>query len=414
MIKPIRIALAVLLLCSLPGYAQIQELKNWLAQPVSSRTPLTNLKFAKQSLTKIQAQKATSLLLADRQAILLSQYDAQWNNRLIVINDLEVRFYYQTFGARPSSGRSLFISLHGGGGAPASVNDQQYENQKHLYDNTLTKMEGVYLALRAPTNTWDLWHQDHVDDFLNIVIQLAIIKENVNPNKVYILGYSAGGDGLYQLAPRMADRWAAASMMAGHPGDASPVGLRNIPFAVHVGALDDAYNRNGMAKQWKNALDSLKRNDPEAYIHDVQLHEGFGHWLKRRDSVALLWMNNYVRNPIPQKVIWKQDNRHHTSFYWLGVPKNLIVDYGVISVAYNPALNEINIIDNYSSTIKIFSNDKMLNLDKPLTIKYRDAVIHQGVISRTILTIHETLTDKGDPNLSFPAAIKIVNNKVVE
>ena len=41
----------------------------------------------------------------------------------------------------------------------------------------------------------------------------AIVFEDVDPNRVYLLGYSAGGDGVYQLAPRMADRFAAASMM---------------------------------------------------------------------------------------------------------------------------------------------------------------------------------------------------------
>ena len=61
------------------------------------------------------------------------------------------------------------------------------------------------------------------------------------------MGYSAGGDGVYQLAPRMADRLAVASMMAGHPNDASPLGLRNIGFAIHVGALDSGYNRNKVA-----------------------------------------------------------------------------------------------------------------------------------------------------------------------
>ena len=56
---------------------------------------------------------------------------------------------------------------------------------------------------------------------------------DVDPNRVYIMGYSAGGDGVYQLAPRMADRWAAAAMMAGHPNDASPLGLRNITGFNH-------------------------------------------------------------------------------------------------------------------------------------------------------------------------------------
>ena len=78
-----------------------------------------------------------------------------------------------------------------------------------------------------------------------------IAKYNVNPNKIFLLGYSAGGDGVYQLAPRMADRFAAASMSAGHPNDASPLGLRNIGFSIHMGNNDSAYNRNLVAEEWK-------------------------------------------------------------------------------------------------------------------------------------------------------------------
>ena len=37
----------------------------------------------------------------------------------------------------------------------------------------------------------------------------------VDSDRVYLMGYSAGGDGVYQVAPRMADRFAAAAMMAG-------------------------------------------------------------------------------------------------------------------------------------------------------------------------------------------------------
>ena len=54
---------------------------------------------------------------------------------------------------------------------------------------------------------------------------------DVNPNRVYIMGRSAGGDGIYQVAPRMADRFAAAAMSAGHPNEASHLCLRNIAFA---------------------------------------------------------------------------------------------------------------------------------------------------------------------------------------
>jgi poly(3-hydroxybutyrate) depolymerase len=51
------------------------------------------------------------------------------------------------------------------------------------------------------------------------------------------MGYSAGGDGVFQIAPRMADHWAAAAMMAGHPGDAAALNLRNLPFTIFMGGL---------------------------------------------------------------------------------------------------------------------------------------------------------------------------------
>ncbi len=403
----------LLLLISPIGNAQLTELENWLSLSPVDRPPLEDSGFSREALSQNESDAALGLLLADKQARMLNEYGAQWDNRLIVYDSLQMPFFYQIFGDEPSDGRSLFISLHGGGGAPASVNDQQYENQKHLYDATMNSLEGVYLAPRAPTNTWDLWHQEHMDAFLNIIVQLAVIKENVNPNKVYILGYSAGGDGVYQLAPRMADRWAAASMMAGHPNDASPLGLRNMPFAIHVGALDNGYNRNGKAGEWGIGLDSLQANDGQGYIHDVRLHAGVGHWMGLQDAVALPWMKNYLRNPIPQKVVWKQDDRHHSSFYWIETPENEIITGGGISAEYDPLPNEINIIENYSGTIKLLINDNMLDLDNPITIKYKDTVIYKGLLHRTILNIYGSLSVKGDPNLAFPCVALVMGNKTV-
>lgn len=391
-----------------------ESLEEWLAKPVEEREALESLDFSKKSLTKSRAENVTVLLFQDMQATMISNYEQQWNNRKLIYKGYSMPFYYQIFGNEPSDGRSLFISLHGGGSTAINVNDEQYNNQKHLYDQTMNTLEGVYLAPRAPTNTWDLWHQNHIDDFLNIIIQMAVAIENVNPNKVYLLGYSAGGDGVYQLAPRMADRWAAAAMMAGHPNETSPFGLKNTPFAIHVGALDNAYDRNIKAQEWKIMLNDLESSAPGTYIHDVQLHDGLGHWMDFEDAVALPWMKNYKRKPIAQKIVWKQDNRHHSSFYWIGIPENLIETGGEIIVEYNTQLNEINIISNYSNIIKLYMNDKMLNLNDPVTIKYQGNVISQKIFNRSILNIHETLSIKGDFDLSFPCIISVINNENVQ
>ncbi len=392
----------------------IKKLKKWLSKSSDNRSSIEDLPFSKIPLSKNETETVVDLLLKDKQARMMKDYGKQWDEREISFSDLKMPFYYQKFGEEPPTGRSLYISLHGGGGAPSEVNDQQYENQKHLYDNKMKTLEGVYLAPRAPSNTWDLWHQNHIDDFLNIIIQMAIIKENVNPDKIYLIGYSAGGDGVFQLAPRMADRWAGASMMAGHPNETSPLGLKNTPFAIHMGALDAAYDRNLKAKEWKLLLDDLESKSPGTYIHDVQLHKDMGHWMKLKDALALSWLKNYERNSTPSGVVWLQDNRHHETFYWLGTLKEMIKDQGVIKAEYNSMLNEINIIENYSEKIQLFVNDKMLDLDKPISIKYQGKIIYEGKLSRTILNTYKSMELKGDDRLCFSAMASIINNNEIE
>jgi poly(3-hydroxybutyrate) depolymerase len=168
-----------------------------------------------------------------------------WTQKEIANDNLRMKFDYKIYGDTPSDGRSLYISLHGGGNTPAEVNDQQWKNQISLYK----PQEGLYIAPRAPWNDWNMWFKPGIDQLFDELIHLSIAMENVNPDKVYLLGYSAGGDGLYRMASRMADRWAAASMMAGHPGEALQVNLRNLPFMIWMGENDAAYDRNKWAEK---------------------------------------------------------------------------------------------------------------------------------------------------------------------
>ena len=137
-------------------------------------------------------------------------------------------FSYRKLGDPPKNGYPLYISLHGGGGCPEEVNDQQWNNQKTLY----SPENCIYLAPRGPTNTWNLWHQSHIMPLFRKMILLMKIHENIDVNRVYLMGYSAGGDGVYYMAPRMADYWAGCHMMAGHPNNSSPLNLRNIAFTL--------------------------------------------------------------------------------------------------------------------------------------------------------------------------------------
>jgi poly(3-hydroxybutyrate) depolymerase len=318
--------------------------------------------------------------------------------RVLTSGELTMPFWYTIYGEKPAGGRSLYISMHGGGGAPAEVNDQQWENQKKLY----TPDEGVYLAPRAPTNTWNLWHQGHIDDFYDRLIENLIVFEDVNPDRVYLMGYSAGGDGVYQLAPRYADRLGAAAMMAGHPNETKPDGLRNLPFTLHMGGEDSAYSRNRIGREWKTALAELHAADSDGYPHHVEIHEGKGHWMDRQDAVAVPWMAEHARNLRPDRIVWLQDDVTHPRFYWLAVDEPVARRRMVVERDGQT----IRIIEaGGAESLRIRLDDLMLDLEQDVIVEHGGQELFRGRVPRTRAMVQTTLSERGDLRGMFPAEV---------
>ena len=380
----------------------VKALRDALAKSPAALTDLADKDFAKVPLTKADAATAHDLLWRAHVAIIQKDRDAEVKDRVLKDDKLEMPFFYKTFGTKPKDGRSLWISLHGGGGAPKNVNDQQYENQKKLY----TLDEGIYLAPRAPTNTWNLWHEAHIDRLFARLIEDLIVLEDVNPDRVYVFGYSAGGDGVYQMAPRMADSWAAAAMMAGHPNGVSLLSLRNVPFALQVGANDAAYNRNAVGKQYGEELDRLQKGDPKGYEHFVKIHEGKGHWMNLEDKAALPWMAKFTRNPVPEKVVWKQTGTPHDSSYWLAVPAKEAKGDSLVVAKRGGQAVEITSAENVK-TLLIRLDDRMADLDKPVTVTQGGKELFAGTAPRTVGVLVRTLVGRGDPKLMFDAEVMV-------
>jgi len=354
--------------------------------------------FASIPLTKADAAAAREALWKAHVAFIKKDRAAEFKDKVLKEDKLEMPYSFKEFGKKPAGGHSLWISLHGGGGAPKQVNDQQWENQKGLYKLE----EGLYLAPRAPTNTWNLWHEGHIDRLFTRLVEDFIAFEGIDPDRVYVMGYSAGGDGVYQIAPRMADSWAAAAMMAGHPNDASPLGLRNLPFALQVGGDDNAYSRNKVAVEWGDKLDQLRKDDPTGYEHFVKIHEGKGHWMNLEDKVALPWMAKFKRNPVPARVVWKQSSTTHDRFYWLAVAKP---EAGaLVDAKYDTQTSEILSAEKVVK-IAIRLDDRMVDLDKPVNVVFKGKTLFEGIVPRTVGTLAKTLAGRGDPKLIFDGEV---------
>ncbi len=375
----------------------LDQLKSYLQTQHDKRKPIQQQLFFDVPLTKQHAEEAKQLLWQDYVSYAKQTRKAEMDSREITIDDKTMPFFYSITGDMPDGGRSLYISLHGGGDAPKRVNDSQWENQKKLYKIP----EGVYLAPRAPNDAWNMWFQDHIDAMFDRLIQDMIIFENVNPNRVYLMGYSAGGDGLYRMAPRMADRWAAASMMAGHPGDSSMISLANTPFSIHVGANDKAYNRNNEAVKYGDIMDELERTNPGSYPHWTEIYKDRGHWIDKGAADAIPWMHDFTRNPIPKKIIWEQNK--HNRFYWLAVPE---LSQGEI-VKAKIKDQSINIEAENLDEISIRLNDDMADLNFEIIVEAPGKKLYEGPARRTIQTIHKTLAERGDPASVFTSEITV-------
>lgn len=376
----------------------VAEFEEWAKSPSGS---LVEQPFAVKGLNRDECRQAAFVVDSLWMQSVAERLGRSWSRMMISDDSLRLLCAVRTFGNFPADGRSLYISMHGGGNCPKEVNDEQWYNQIYLYEPS----EGVYVAPRAPWNTSDLWHRKGLDALLEELIQACVVFEGVNPNKVYLLGYSAGGDGVWRMAPRMADKWAAASMMAGHPGEASQVNLYNLPFMIWMGEHDHYYDRNLLAKEKGAVMDSLSTANPGKYIHQTHIVADKGHWMDRVDTLALDWMSQYRRNPYPKRVVWRQEAVIRETFYWLAAPADE-VEHGKSAVVSVDG-NVITIEQCDYSALTLYLNDSLVDLDKKVVVRYKGKVIANKRLQRTIANMYGALNERNDRSFAFPAVLHV-------
>ena len=165
-------------------------------------------------------------------------------------------------------------------------------------------------------------------------------------------------------------------------------------------------NRNAIAKSWGESLDKLRKDDPGGYPHLVKIHEGKGHWMDRQDRLALPWMAPMRRNPVPDKVVWRQDDVAHDTFYWLAMPQGQPRAGQEVAVSRKGNTFMIEKAEGITSLI-IRLDDRLANLDSPVTVTKGDKVLWTGKLARTIATIAKTIEDRDDPALAFDTEIRV-------
>jgi hypothetical protein len=232
-----------------------------------------------------------------------------------------------------------------------------------------------------------------------------VIERGVDPNRVYLIGYSAGGDGVYQLAPRMADRFAAATMCAGHQNETTPEGLRNLPFFLYMGGADDAYHRNTVVREFSAKMDALQAADPDGYVHRLTVFPGLPHNMQGREAEAIPRMTPLRRVIWPKRVVWKQDDVTHTRFYWLERAPAAVHEREIYAAHIEG--QTITIEEPATGSLTLRLSDKLLDLDEPVHVVAGGRTLFEGRASRSFAAIVQSLQEREDPDLVATARLQV-------
>lgn len=385
--------------------AALSALRAYLEQPSESRAPLAEQAFATTPLSAQGATDAQELLWADYAQQIRSEQADEFAAQRVVVDGVELRYLSAELNFSPDGERALFISMHGGGATDPATNDSQWRNQLALGSQYDPK-NAIWVAPRAPTDDWNMWFKDHIPALFDRLITQFAVFAGIDTNHVYLTGYSAGGDGVYQLGPRMADRWAGAAMSAGHPNDASPLNLRNVPFAIHVGENDTAFERNRVAQQWADRIAALQADDPMGYEYQVGIHPGLGHWMELEDAVSIPFLQMRPRPPYPRRVVFRQDGELQPRLYNLAVDLNDVKKEStlVLEVAgQQVVLTEVDRVPRF----RLRLSDALLDLDRPVQVMFQGRPLLEATFPRTIAVLHQSLIERGDPAQMFCAEVEV-------
>ena len=306
-------------------------------------------------------------------------------------------------GEKLANGWGLVIAMHGGGGAPKEVNDSQWDEMTRHYKDHPEKGGYLYLALRAPNDTWNGFYDDYVYPLVGNLIQQFTLFGDVDANKVYLIGYSHGGYGAFAIGPKTPDRFAAihASAAAGTDGETAPKNLRNTPFSVTVGEQDTMYDRMSRTQRFAKEIEALRGERTDIYPVTAEIAPGFQHGnLQDRDQ--LVAMLPLTRNSVPRDLTWLMTDTVVRDFFWLHTDapaKEREID----AICRD---NQLTVKTQNVPDATVYLDSRLIDFDQPLQIEINGQKSERK-LAPSLRTLCETLQRRGDPDLAFTAQIAV-------
>lgn len=314
----------------------------------------------------------------------------------------ESAYVLRKVGEKPEGGWPVFIALHGGGNAPREVNDSQWRIMQKYYRDQAGAGGYLYLALRAPNDTWNGFYDDAIGPLIETLVRQLLVNEDVDPDRVCILGYSHGGYGAFVIGTKVPHRFAAVHSSAAAPTDGETAGrnLRNTVFTYMVGINDRAYGRFDRCVAFDRLVRELRGERTDIYPVTFEPREGFGHTgLPDRDKI--LSLSGARRNAAPREISWDLTDSSLRSFFWLEVT-HPGEGQSLDAVARE---NRIEVSTRGVGDYEVLLDERLVDFSRPITLA-ADGVVTTHTVRPSLSVLCSSLLERGDPRLSFTVSLK--------
>jgi poly(3-hydroxybutyrate) depolymerase len=203
---------------------------------------------------------------------------------------------------------SLIVALHGFTSDPVS-------SMKTL---AIKRLQPEDFIVAAPFARGDMGYLSIAEQDVLDVIENTQSRFHIDPDRIYLMGWSMGGLGTWRIGQYFADKFAAIAPFAGWTGTQYLENLRNLPvFAVHGDA-----DRSVSVRYDREAAQYLQTLNYSIHYEELPggSHDAWGDWIRQKsggEERLLEYFRTQRRNPWPEEVVLKTNYIRYGQQYWV-------------------------------------------------------------------------------------------------
>ncbi len=337
------------------------------------------------------------------------------------------KMWFYVSGGR-GKGQGLVVGLHGGGAGAGSA-----DGPKGTW--RLKGCMGMYP--QGLVITGDNWNTVQGEKQVLSLIEIAKAQHGIDPDRVYVMGFSMGGTGSWHMAGRFPDLFAGAAPCAGvlmarpksqlqHKKDVLTIqygivpNVRNLAMYYFIG-LEDKNTMPGTYLFVQDMLAELKKEDPGGFekIH-FKTYAGLAHAFPPGEpSGCFKALEKERRVTLPQKIVWEYARYPYPRPVSADRTRRIVIRHMYwirhdepedrMEIVATRKGNEfdVSIIGAEREGCYVMLNPKMIDVTKEVVVRVDGEEFYRGKPQPDFATVVESLDVKLDRSLCFDRKIPL-------